>query len=49
MVGLVAAGNPLEAIEDVSEYFPIPSHLVQGGDTVFALEVSGDSMKMLGF
>lgn len=48
MVGLVTAGNPLEAIEDVSEYFPIPSHLVQGGDTVFALEVSGDSMKNAG-
>lgn len=47
-VGLVTAGNPLEAIEDVSEYFPIPNHLVKRGDTVFALEVTGDSMKNAG-
>ena len=47
MVGLVTAGNPIEAIEEVTEYFP-PQSLVQGRDTVFMLTVSGDSMKNAG-
>lgn len=48
MVGLVTAGNPIEAIEEVTEYFPLPQSLVQGRDTVFMLTVSGDSMKNAG-
>ncbi|HEY8364688.1 MAG TPA: transcriptional repressor LexA [Haloplasmataceae bacterium] len=48
MVGLVTAGNPIEAIENVSDYFPIPSSLASTSDTVFALKVSGDSMKNAG-
>jgi len=48
MVGLVTAGNPIEAIENVSDYFPIPSYLIKRDDVVFALEVSGDSMKNAG-
>jgi len=48
MVGLVTAGNPIEAIENVTEYFPIPNYLVHKDDVVFALKVSGDSMKNAG-
>lgn len=48
VVGLVTAGNPIEAIENVSDYFPLPQSMVQGKDTVFMLTVSGDSMKNVG-
>ncbi len=48
MVGLVTAGNPIEAIEDVTQYFPIPTNLVKSNDIIFALEVSGTSMKNAG-
>ncbi len=48
MVGLVTAGNPIEAIENVTEYFPIPNNLIHKDDVVFALKVSGDSMKNAG-
>lgn len=48
MVGLVTAGNPIEAIENVTDYFPIPANLANRGDVIFALEVSGDSMKNAG-
>ncbi len=48
MVGLVTAGNPIEAIENVTDYFPIPNNLVNRGEVVFALKVSGDSMKNAG-
>jgi repressor LexA len=48
VVGLVTAGNPIEAIEHVSEFFPIPASMVKTNDTVFMLTVSGDSMKNAG-
>lgn len=48
MVGLVTAGNPIEAIEDVTDYFPLPHSFVKGKETVFMLTVSGDSMKNAG-
>lgn len=48
MVGLVTAGNPIEAIEDVTQFFPIPTHLVKSNDIIFALEVAGTSMKNAG-
>ncbi len=48
MVGLVTAGNPIEAIEHVTDYFPIPKSLVKKNDVVFALEISGNSMKNAG-
>lgn len=43
LIGKVTAGNPITAIESVSEYFPLPEHMVHD-DNVFMLEVSGDSM-----
>ena len=42
--GKVAAGNPIEAIENPDEYFPIPAQLLPIGKNVFTLRVSGDSM-----
>ncbi len=42
LVGKVAAGLPIEAIED-KEYLSLSSHFGSGEDT-FALEVTGDSM-----
>ena len=42
LVGRVAAGLPLEAVED-KDYLSISSHFGTGDD-LFALEVTGDSM-----
>lgn len=43
VVGEIAAGRPIEAIESVSESFPVPDSMLRG-DTFF-LRVRGDSMK----
>ncbi|GGE63211.1 transcriptional repressor LexA [Priestia taiwanensis] len=43
MIGKVTAGNPITAIENVEEYFPLPTHIVKD-DNVFMLEIMGDSM-----
>lgn len=43
LVGRVAAGKPLLAVEDVEDYIDIPAFLGQG-DGFFALRVTGDSM-----
>jgi len=42
LVGKVAAGSPIEAVED-TELLSLSSHFASSGDT-FALEVTGDSM-----
>jgi len=42
LVGRVAAGLPIEAIED-KDYLSLSSHF-GGGDDIFALEVMGESM-----
>ncbi len=43
IVGKVTAGVPITAIENIEEYFPLPSHIVNDDD-VFMLTVQGDSM-----
>lgn len=43
LVGKVTAGMPITAVENVEEYFPLPSHLVRD-DEVFMLSVVGESM-----
>lgn len=43
IVGKVTAGSPITAIENVEEYFPLPSSFV-GDAAVFLLNVQGDSM-----
>lgn len=43
IIGKVTAGQPITAIENVEEYFPLPANFV-GDANVFLLNVSGDSM-----
>lgn len=44
LLGKITAGNPIEAIENPDEYFPIPSQLIPQNSEVFTLRVSGESM-----
>ena len=44
VVGKVTAGQPITAIENIEEYFPLPDTLVPSDEQVFMLEVMGDSM-----
>ncbi|MCH9845320.1 MAG: transcriptional repressor LexA [Alphaproteobacteria bacterium] len=43
LMGTIAAGTPIEAIADESNFIDVPPHMVARGH-YFALEVSGDSM-----
>lgn len=44
LLGKVTAGNPIEAIENPDEYFPIPTQMIPQGKDIFTLRVSGESM-----
>ncbi len=44
LVGKIAAGVPIEAIEDTSAAITVPSAMVGGSGAHYALEVKGDSM-----
>ncbi len=44
VVGKVTAGQPITAIENIDEYFPLPESLAPADEHVFMLEVMGDSM-----
>jgi repressor LexA len=43
IVGSIAAGAPITAVENIEDTFPLPAELV-GDDTIFMLRVRGDSM-----
>lgn len=43
LVGRIAAGAPLQAVEDVEDVLPLPASIV-GDGTFFGLRVKGDSM-----
>lgn len=47
MVGVVAAGQPLLAVENITDYFPFPANLLPSEET-FILKVKGDSMVNMG-
>lgn len=47
LIGQVAAGQPLLAVENVVSYFPIPAELMPN-EQVFMLTVKGDSMINMG-
>lgn len=47
VVGTVAAGQPLLAIENITDYFPFPANLLPNEET-FILKVKGDSMINMG-
>ncbi len=44
LLGKVAAGNPIEAIENPNEFFALPKELVPNNASVFTLKVNGESM-----
>jgi len=44
VIGKVTAGQPITAIENVEEFFPLPDRIVSPDDQVFMLEIMGDSM-----
>lgn len=47
VIGQVAAGNPILAIENITGYFPIPAEYLPNEET-FMLVVKGDSMVNMG-
>lgn len=44
VIGTVAAGSPILAEENISNYFPVPADMVPHGEPSFVLKVKGDSM-----
>ena len=44
LLGDVAAGIPIEAIEDCNNFISIPSSMINSTGTIYALNVKGDSM-----
>ncbi len=47
LVGRVAAGQPILAVENIENYFPIPAEYMPNNDS-FMLKVSGESMINVG-
>lgn len=47
IIGRVAAGSPLLAVENIKDYFPIPSEFLPNAET-YILEIKGDSMINIG-
>ncbi len=45
VLGLVAAGIPIEAITDVLDHEELPAHMFRDGSEFFALRLKGDSME----
>ena len=48
IVGTVAAGVPITAIENIDDYFPVPDDLPYAADELFMLRVQGNSMIKIG-
>ena len=44
VMGLIAAGVPIEAISEVSHHIAVPGSMLAGQERHYALEVKGDSM-----
>lgn len=44
IVGSIAAGEPILADQNISEYLPLPSNLYNSSNDLFILEVKGTSM-----
>ncbi|MEN6412667.1 MAG: transcriptional repressor LexA [Veillonellales bacterium] len=44
LVGLVTAGQPILAVENIEETYPLPAELIGREEDVFMLSVKGDSM-----
>ena len=48
VVGQVAAGLPILAVQNIEAYFPLPAQYIPAGSEVFMLNVKGDSMIEMG-
>lgn len=44
IIGKVTAGEPITAVENIEDYFPLPKRLAAGSEPLFMLRISGDSM-----
>lgn len=44
VVGMVTAGQPILAVQDIDEYFPLPPDLENDAGELFMLKVHGESM-----
>lgn len=44
VVGVVAAGQPILAVQDIDEYFPLPPDLENAAGELFMLKIHGESM-----
>jgi repressor LexA len=44
IVGRVTAGQPILAVENIEDTFPVPAHYIRNNAEVFMLNVTGDSM-----
>ena len=44
VVGTVAAGIPILAEENITQYFPVPADIIPKGEPSFVLKVKGESM-----
>lgn len=48
VVGVVTAGQPILAVQDIDEYFPLPPDLENDAGELFMLKVHGESMINVG-
>ena len=48
LLGKVAAGNPIEAIEHPDEYLSLPAYMIPKNKEVFSLLIQGESMINIG-
>ncbi len=44
LLGKVACGNPIEAIENPDDWFTLPASIIPAKETIFTLKASGESM-----
>lgn len=44
VIGVVTAGQPILAVEDIEDYFPLPPDLANDAGDLFMLRVRGESM-----
>lgn len=44
VIGVVTAGQPIPAVEDIDDYFPLPPDLKSDAGELFMLKVHGESM-----
>lgn len=48
LVGKVTAGQPILAVENIEEFYPMPTELIGSEDNIFMLSVTGNSMINIG-